>query len=417
MEELNNNLIPETPNTSTKNKDILYNCTECSSLIEILSINEDENIIQFKCLNKNCGIEKKKLLNEYFEEMEKYKQRNVNNDTCQKHSSKNNKYMSYCFDCNCHLCEECLKTREHICHNKNNIIEIKPINEELNIIKEVIKDYTIRIEDLKKQKINTIKELDNLLNIKKKNEDEKIKNKIKSNESNKNKEIKLNLDKYKSDIEEIKNRYEKEIKERENKYKKEEDNITNKYKLKELKENIIHKKKIEELDNIYNDSINNLTYDKAIERMTNTKKINEVIYNTYDLYKDNYYNSVNINKILLSYLINKHIKNKIMKRLLNDRYEEIIDIILKKRDEDNKMKIIREKEEKKKLDDKLQEIIKENEEYKKAIKEIKEIKKIKEKEEEYKKEIKEKEEKYKKEIEELKKKISHKYLKFYSYII
>jgi len=135
--------------------------------------------------------------------MEKYKQRNVNNDTCQKHSSKNNKYMSYCFDCNCHLCEECLKTREHICHNKNNIIEIKPINEELNIIKEVIKDYTIRIEDLKKQKINTIKELDNLLNIKKKNEDEKIKNKIKSNESNKNKEIKLNLDKYKSDIEEI----------------------------------------------------------------------------------------------------------------------------------------------------------------------------------------------------------------------
>jgi len=171
------------------------------------------------------------------------------------------------------------------------------------------------------------------------------------------------------------------------------------------------------LDNIYNDSINNLTYDKAIERMTNTKKINEVIYNTYDLYKDNYYNSVNINKILLSYLINKHIKNKIMKRLLNDRYEEIIDIILKKRDEDNKMKIIREKEEKKKLDDKLQEIIKENEEYKKAIKEIKEIKKIKEKEEEYKKEIKEKEEKYKKEIEELKKKISHKYLKFYSYII
>ena len=417
MEELNNNLIPETPNTSTKNKDILYNCTECSSLIEILSINEDENIIQFKCLNKNCGIEKKKLLNEYFEEMEKYKQRNVNNDTCQKHSSKNNKYMSYCFDCNCHLCEEYLKTREYICHNKNNIIEIKPINEELNIIKEVIKDYTIRIEDLKKQKINTIKELDNLLNIKKKNEDEKIKNKIKSNESNKNKEIKLNLDKYKSDIEEIKNRYEKEIKERENKYKKEEDNITNKYKLKELKENIIHKKKIEELDNIYNDSINNLTYDKAIERMTNTKKINEVIYNTYDLYKDNYYNSVNINKILLSYLINKHIKNKIMKRLLNDRYEEIIDIILKKRDEDNKMKIIREKEEKKKLDDKLQEIIKENEEYKKAIKEIKEIKKIKEKEEEYKKEIKEKEEKYKKEIEELKKKISHKYLKFYSYII
>ena len=315
----------ETPETLTGNKDILYNCTECSSLIEILSINEDKNIIEFKCLNKDCGIKKTILLNEYFEKMEKYKQRHVNEDICQKHiSCQNNKYVSFCFDCNCHLCEECLKTREHICHVKNYIIEIKPINEELNIIKEVIKDYKIRIEDLKTQKINTIKELDNLLNVKKLNEDEKIKNKLKSNEKYKNKEIKTNYDNYISDLKEIKIRYEKEIKERENKYKKDEDNINNKYKLKELKENIVHKIKLEELNHKYKDSINNLTYDKIIERMANTKKINEAIYNTYILYNNNYYNAVNINKILLNYLSNEYIKNKIMRSILYNKYEEIV---------------------------------------------------------------------------------------------
>ena len=69
--ENNTNNIPfSTPDTLTENKDILYNCTECSSLIEILSINEDRNLIEFKCLNKDCGIEETKLLNEYFEQME-----------------------------------------------------------------------------------------------------------------------------------------------------------------------------------------------------------------------------------------------------------------------------------------------------------------------------------------------------------
>ena len=34
-----------------------YNCSECSSLIEILSINEENNTIEFKCLNKGINIE------------------------------------------------------------------------------------------------------------------------------------------------------------------------------------------------------------------------------------------------------------------------------------------------------------------------------------------------------------------------
>ena len=171
-----------------KNYDIMYNCTECSSLIEILLINEDKNIIKFKCINKNCGAKKEMPINEYFEKMEKHKQRLVNEDICREHNS--NKYSSYCFDCNCHLCEECLKTGEHIGHNKNNIIEIKPIKEELNIIDEVIKDYKINIEKLKNEKINRIKELENSLNAKKINEDRKLKNRMELNKKKKSYEMK-----------------------------------------------------------------------------------------------------------------------------------------------------------------------------------------------------------------------------------
>lgn len=43
---------PPTPTSKTKEyKNIYYNCTQFSSLIEILSINEENNKIEFKCCN------------------------------------------------------------------------------------------------------------------------------------------------------------------------------------------------------------------------------------------------------------------------------------------------------------------------------------------------------------------------------
>jgi len=337
-----NNTPSGAPDSLIENNEKLYNCTECSSLIEILSIDEDKNIIEFKCLNKDCkDITKSMPIKEYFEKMEKYKKYNINEDTCKEHiSCKNNKYISYCFDCNCHLCEECLKARLHIYHNKNNIIEIKPIKEELSIIKEVIKHYKNNIEMLKCEKINKIKELENSYNIEKINGDIKIKNKIEINQQRKAKELKLNEDKYISDIEEIKKKYEKEIKSRENKYKKDGDRINNKYKIMNEKEYIIHKIKMDELYKKNKYRIDNLKYDEKIENMINVKRINEVVYNTYNSYNNNFYNSMNINNILLNYFKNEYIKNKIMKRILNDKYEEIIKLIFTKRDEENKMKQI-----------------------------------------------------------------------------
>ena len=100
-------------------------CPECSSLIEILSINEDNNIIEYRCLKEDKIYIKS--IRDYLEKIKENKQKNINElkDICKNHE--NQKYVSYCFDCKCHLCEECLKKRNHINHRKNNIIEIKPM--------------------------------------------------------------------------------------------------------------------------------------------------------------------------------------------------------------------------------------------------------------------------------------------------
>ena len=117
-------------------KNINYNCPECSSIIEILSINETSNIIEFKCLNKHNS--KGMAINEYLEKMDFYRNKTINEDICKIHNVNNNKYISYCFDCNLHLCKECLSSKKHINHFKNSIFEIQPDITELDIIKEII---------------------------------------------------------------------------------------------------------------------------------------------------------------------------------------------------------------------------------------------------------------------------------------
>ena len=140
---------------------IYYNCTECSSLIEILSINENNNIIEFKCLSKDNNHGKIIMpIKEYLEKMKKYNKELINKKNCEIHKKNN---VSYCFDCFKHLCKDCLRSRVHINHIKNNIIEIEPMDEELKIVKEVIDDYRYKIENLKNEKINKINELENKL--------------------------------------------------------------------------------------------------------------------------------------------------------------------------------------------------------------------------------------------------------------
>ena len=113
--------------------EINYNCTECSSPIEIFSINEIEFTLEFKCINNNHKA--KMPIKEYIDKMKDFNDKNNNKDICIIKDHNQNIFECYCFDCKKHLCKECLKTRNHIGHNKTNIIEIQPNHKEIKIMK------------------------------------------------------------------------------------------------------------------------------------------------------------------------------------------------------------------------------------------------------------------------------------------
>ena len=179
MEEIKINLQRELNDMSDapilESNQILYNCSECASVIEIISIDQDN--IEFQCLNNH---NKKITIKEYLDKMKEYNNIILNNYVCDIHKEE---YVSYCFECNMHLCKECLKTGDHYYHFKIDIIEIIPNNDVLTKIRNLIKNNKIKIKNLKiiqketENKISHIKN-DNINKIK----DIKIKKKEKSEE-------------------------------------------------------------------------------------------------------------------------------------------------------------------------------------------------------------------------------------------
>ena len=56
----NDNILKDAPPPMTPelNDESYYSCSECSSLIEIISINEEKNTIEFNCLNQEISTKK-----------------------------------------------------------------------------------------------------------------------------------------------------------------------------------------------------------------------------------------------------------------------------------------------------------------------------------------------------------------------
>ena len=278
------NLLPSYDEEETIKENIGYNCSECSSLIEIISINEET--FEFKCVD-NHNHKNKLKINKYLEDMKKYIDKKNLKDKCKAHNHKNN---IYCLSCKCHLCEECQKSEIHKAHNKIILEKEQPDEKDINIIKSKTKYYNNKIKNFKQIK-------DGLKNNKK-IEIKRIKKIIKLNKIKQLKELEMNKDKYINDIKEIKMKYENEIKLRKIKYEKEINNINNKYKIIYDKEKIMNKTKINILDKKYNKYLKN---EKEMENLFNIIKLNEIIMNTYNKCKNNYYYIININKIINNY--------------------------------------------------------------------------------------------------------------------
>ena len=180
---------------------IFFNCSECSSAIQIISL--DKNIIEFKC-NNNHNIRMK--IKDYLNKMKKYNDIQINNEICNIHKEA---YFSYCFECKVHLCIECLKLGEHSYHRKTNIIEIMPNNYLLDKIREMIKQNKEKIKELNITKNNTENEIYLILNNNKNKIKDILEKKRKKNNEEETKELSANFDNYKLDIERLKKDYEK----------------------------------------------------------------------------------------------------------------------------------------------------------------------------------------------------------------
>ena len=238
----------ETEDDITKLKEIYYNCTDCSSPIEILYINEKTNIIEFKCITNNHT--KKLSIKEYIREMKKNNNKNINDDICIV-DNHNKKYEFYCLDCKKHLCKECLKTRNHINHNKKILIEIQPSEKELNIINGVITSYEDKISNLEKEKFDKIKEMKNKLKESENKLKEKNELQIKENKIEMEKELKMKNDEYLLSKQNIKNKYENELKLIEANYEKNINEITNRYKVIDDNNKNIFEKELSNLNDKY----------------------------------------------------------------------------------------------------------------------------------------------------------------------
>ena len=139
---------------------------------------------------------------------------------------------------------------------------------------------------------------------------------------------------YLKSIKEIKIKYENNLRLRKQEYEEEIIKIRNKYKLINEKERIKPGLKIEKLEIKYINEINRHEFEKAIENYEQMLRINKMVFNIYNNYNNNYYNSLNINSLLKYYINTQYINDNIIKIKLKDKYDEIVNIIKQKRKEE-----------------------------------------------------------------------------------
>ena len=319
-----------------------YACTNCSSNIEIISIDHIKSKIVFKCTNNNCKNNHKIQtlpINEYLKNMKKNtylfdkcsicykeqssiknffllkycvnceviicnecKEKHINNNRdqhflinnnerrikCLLHPKNNN--VEYCRKCEMHLCNECLETRKHLEHDTISLRQVKASIKEKKLLEANIESLKNKKNKMEKENIDKINQYNNNLNEIREKMKCEYENKIKSDEIEENRELKNNDIKKKEELEEIQRKYENAIK-----------NINDKYNINVNKIKEKYKKIKDEYKKKYNEKIvtiaNNFDIDELNKKMNNLEdliSIYEIIKTTQEKYTDNYHNNMNL---------------------------------------------------------------------------------------------------------------------------
>mgnify|MGYP006873070453 CR=1 FL=1 len=380
---MSENILPETltpiPNEENELKENQsYSCTECSSLIEITSLDEINNILSFKCplhgantmtikdyltnmvkntfLYSTCSSCKKNQKqinnNEIFNYCTKCKliicnnclanhdrehyiiKNNKNLTVCPLHPKNNN--LGYCLDCNCHICKECMKHRKHMEHKKKIFQEIEPSEEEINSLSNVIKQYKDDIKHFETEKYNEIIKIESELNQEKDKEEDDYKKLVDKTEKNKDIELKESKANFEIEINEIKRKCQKECEEKRKIFENNKESINNKYEKIENNNQENFEKKCKFLEQKFGNEkkrIENQFKDK-IDTLEELLKINDIIFNTYNTSKENYFHSINIINLLVNYY-NKG--NKIIEKMKDN--EDFMETIRQREYDLNKIQL------------------------------------------------------------------------------
>ena len=351
------------------NKNILCNCPDCGSFIEVL--NETYNKIEYKCpiCNKNdekgvntmfiedylfsicnnnkCNIcknvkENLKLcskcrliicndcINKHIEESkgicsnEFFINYNEIGIKCSEHP--NNINMCFCDNCKKHLCSECLKSKEHKFHIKIDFIEIKPSEEDINKYSSIIELLQKVEKDLKQIQNEKIKEARNKSAEQEYNILKLFQSKVSKINNDMEKEIKDEKKKCIEECDKLYQEYLDKVESKKNILEKKVKEINEKYEKLFNDEKNIYEKNIDELNNKIMKDYQTLfkkDFPIQINLVNNLIKINEIFYHTFLAYENNYFTNINFGKII-TFLdkdveLLKEIRNGNINLQLNDK--------------------------------------------------------------------------------------------------
>ena len=156
--ENNSNEAPPIEPNNNSYKDFLI-CPVCSWPLEIISIDKENNELEFRCMKYN-HINTKIALTKYFlitasNKMSIKFYQSECQDKCKFHKNKYNE--CFCVNCNQHLCDECSNGGNHLGHIKIIKNEFTPDKRGLNAINDIIKNNKKKLNKLNKEKEKKLK--------------------------------------------------------------------------------------------------------------------------------------------------------------------------------------------------------------------------------------------------------------------
>ena len=161
-----NNCFPITltPDGDETNNDECYCCSECSSNIEIIELDEENNILTFECSNHGHKIQS---IKEYLQNMPKNTYSYSKCSICEKQQihDRNNNIFNYCFNCKIIICNSCIHkhNKDHF-YIQNDALCIKCLVHPKNINKNYCLDCKVHFcEECLKQRRHMMRKKINIL--------------------------------------------------------------------------------------------------------------------------------------------------------------------------------------------------------------------------------------------------------------